>query len=147
MVDLNRWFVLDYENTAYEMGVIDEIAKELQSGEYDIGHKPIAFVGQIEDNPYAEELGKAQIASGIVNWGVEGLAGYCGYNSAMRMLFEKRGYTFRWVDDTVYQRLTYQFYDDYYAVNFESVMEENYTDGFPKDGYIKELDDCIVIKL
>lgn len=146
-VDLNRWFVLDYENTVYEMGVIDEIAGDLQSGEYDIENKPIAFVGQIEDNPYAEELGKAQIASGIVNWGVEGLAGYCGYNSAMRMLFEKRGYTFRWVDDTVYQRLTYQFYDDYYSVNFESVMEENYTDGFPKDGYIEELDDCIVIKL
>ena len=43
--DMNRWFMLDYEKTEYEMQVIDQIAEELSSGKYDIAEKPLVVVG------------------------------------------------------------------------------------------------------
>jgi hypothetical protein len=145
--DLNRWFVWDYENTQYDLACIADIAADLQSGQYDIEHKPIAFVGEYEGNPRREELAYSQMTSSLLNWGVDGLAGYCGYNSAMQMIFEQQGYEFKWVDDEQYQKIIYQYYSEFYMENFESYKTENYENGYPDEGYIEELDDYIVIKL
>lgn len=145
--DLNRWFIWDYENTQYDLNCIADIVDDLQSGQYDIEHKPIAFVGEYEGNPKSKELEYSQMTGSYLNWGVDGLAGYCGYNSAMRMIFEREGYEFKWVNDEQYQKIIYQYYSEFFAENFEMYKTEKYDNGYPNEGYIEEQEEYIVIKL
>lgn len=146
--DLNLWFIWDYKKTQYDLNCIADIVDDLQSGQFDIENKPIAFVGNYDGNPMSKELEYSQMTASLLNWGVDGLAGYCGYNSAMRMIFEYEGYDkFHWVDNEQYQKIIYQYYSEFFAENFETYKTENYENGYPGEGYIEELGDYIVIKL
>lgn len=154
VLDLNKWFELDYRKTEYEMSVLEEIAQELQSGAYHIEEKPIVVVGEFElDESIAKEYGYAQNSNSIINWSVKAFAMYYGYNVPIRQLFEYLGYSFQWAD----AELCEEVFEKYYPLNKElydiSPLLEEYTEQYalseqyPNEGYIEETDTYIVIKL
>ena len=182
--DMNEWFILDYEKTEYEMQVIDEIAKELKSGAYDIDDKPIVFVGDfglpveiaerylITQDDFGWEVVKAAVihangseekvkygtycysqnSSSIIDWSVRAFAMYAGYNVPIRQLFEYREHDFIWANSEIVKQVFELYYpldSELYSYTGLENYEENYGDSpqYPTDGYIEELEDCIVIRL
>lgn len=181
MIDINKWFVLDYDKTEYEMAVLEEIAEELTSGKYPIEEKPLVFVGEFHlpeqlyerysikegdfgwnaveravknskleiDGDYAY----AQNATSILDWSVRAFAMSCGYNVPIKQLYEYCGYdNFKWADaDTIKEVFdTYYPLDwEYYSYTYVEVYTETYGEAeqYPNEGYIEELENCIVIKL
>lgn len=178
--DMNQWFVLDYEKTEYEMQVIDQIAADLNSGEYNVQEKPLVIVGDFElpDEIYDKycikdtdfgwnvvaaavtdakklEDGKycyGQNYSSMVDWSVHAFAMHFGYNVPIRQFFEYRNHTFLWAESEITERVFKTYYPldwEYYSYTYIENYEENY-DGaaqYPVDGYIEELDDCIIVRL
>lgn len=181
IIDINKWFVLDYDKTEYEMAVLEEIAEELRSGKYSIEEKPLVFVGEFHlpeqlyerysikkgdfgwnaveravkkskleiDGDYAY----AQNATSILDWSVRAFAMSCGYNVPIKQLFEYCGYdNFKWADaDTIKEVFdTYYPLDwEYYSYTYVEVYTETYGEAeqYPNEGYVEELENCIVIKL
>lgn len=180
-VDINKWFVLDYDKTEYEMSVIDEIAEELLSGKYAIEEKPLVVVGDFElpeelmdrysinEGEFgwnavkkAAEMSKAEVedeyvflqnSKSVLGWSVHAFAMSCGYNVPIRQLFEYRGYDeFLWADDAVIKEVFAKYYPldwEYYSYTDIANYTETYgeTEQYPYEGYIEELENCIVIKL
>ncbi len=155
--DMNQWFVLDYEKTEYEMGVVDEIAAELESGKYDIKEKPLVFVGDFElpeeiydrycikntdfgwnivetaakaaDRDFGEKYCYGQNDRSIIDWSVKAFAMHCGYNVPIRQLFEYRGYEFLWADNEVVKSV----FNTYYPLDWDYYSYtyiENYTENY-----------------
>lgn len=181
VVDINKWFILDYDKTEYEMSVIDEIAQELMSGKYAIEEKPIVFVGEfhlpeelyerysvkegdfgwttvkkaVEASKYKieDDYAYAQNVTSILDWSVHAFAMSCGYNVPIRQLFEYRGYDeFKWADADVVKEVFDTYYPldwEYYSYTDVEIYTETYSEmeQYPYEGYIEELEDCIVIKL
>lgn len=179
--DINKWFILDYDKTEYEMSVIDEIAQELLSGKYAIKEKPIVFVGEFHlpeelhsrysvkegefgfnavkkaaeaakykmDNEYAY----GQNVTSILNWSVRAFAMSCGYNVPIRQFFEYKGYDeFLWADNELIKEAFRKYFPldwEYYSYTDVELYTETYGEfeQYPYEGYIEELDNCIVIKL
>lgn len=180
-VDINKWFVLDYDKTEYEMSVIDEIAEELSSGKYAIDEKPLVFVGDFElpeelmdrysinEGEFGWNAVKAaaersklnmedeytflQNSRSVLDWSVHAFAMSCGYNLPIRQLFEYRGYDkFLWAEDDMIKEVFDKYYPldkDYYSYTGEAIYAETYgeMEQYPYEGYIEELENCIVIKL
>lgn len=155
--DLNRWFMLDYEKTEYELGVIDEIAAELNSGKYNIEEKPLVIVGEfklpdeiydrycVKDTDYgwnvvkyaAEAAGReiddkyayGQNDRSMIDWSVHAFAMHCGYNVPIRQFFEYRGHKFLWADAETAKRV----FQTYYPLDWEYYSYtyiENYTENY-----------------
>jgi len=81
--DMNQWFALDYEKTEYEMGVIDQIAEDLNSGNYNIAEKPIVVVGDF--GLPSEIYDKYCITDKDFGWGVVEAAVIEVFNSDARV--------------------------------------------------------------
>ena len=158
VADLNYWFALDYRRTAYEWQVIDRIAEDLQSGDYDIQHKPIVVVG---DFAWPDEIQQAygnysEINTSLINWSVAGFSEYVGFNYPIRQMFEYQGYTLQWASPDVQREAIMQYYTpELVWMNYgdEPVQRERYIEqyaeeeSYPNDGYIVERDTYIVIRL
>ena len=175
-IDLNGWFVYDYEKNQKELAIVQEIGKELQSGAYDIEHKPVVFVGdfflekEILEKCYVdkEEWGypvlnwvnvwmelesdsycMTQVLDlSLIDWAIESLAPYGGYNKPLQELFEYCGYSFEWAESEVYEEIMPIYYD-YYGPGYEYMKTEAYGEDeqYPHEGYIEETADYIVVKL
>lgn len=158
--DLNQWFALDYKKNQIEQEVIHQIGYELESGDYDIENKPVVFVGEyrmdaailkeysLQSGTLAYELVKEinesmdedtstfypytqSLSESLVNWGINAFYVYEGYNREMIRLFEKEGYTLLYGGNELYQKGVARITD-----------QERY----PKEGYIKEYHDCIIVR-
>lgn len=178
--DMTKWFVLDYEKTEYEMQILDDIAGDLLSGEYNIEEKPIVVVGEfdlpdfiykrycIEEGDFGWEFVKyvaeladikledeycyGQNSDSIITWSVHAFAMSYGYNVPIRQLFEYRGYEFMWADAEIVNKVFAEYFSmdwEYYAYSGYATYTETYGEDeqYPNEGYIEELEDCIVIKL
>jgi len=175
-IDLNGWFIYDYEKNQAELQVIHEIGQDLQTGGYDIENKPVVFVGnyhlseEILDRGYVskDEWGWSAVnwvnkwmemesdsycftqslELSMIEWGVESLAAYGGYNKPLQNLFEYCGYSFVWAESELYEAIMPIYYD-YYGPGYEYMKTEAYGENeqYPYDGYIEETEDYIVIKL
>lgn len=154
VLDLNRWFVLDYKKTEYEMSVLEEIANDLQNGGYDIEKKPIVVVGDFElPEEMTEAYGYSQNRNSIIQWSVKAFAMHYGYNVPIRQFFEYLGYEFLWAE----QELCREVFEEYYPLDRElydmNPLMESYTELYEEDeqypnvGYIEEKQDYIVVKL
>lgn len=175
-IDLNGWFIYDYEKNQLELQVVHEIGEELQSGKYDIEHKPVVFVGEFLLDE--EVLDKCYVDKGewgypvvkwvsewmelesdsycitqimdlsLINWGIESLASYSGYNKPLQDLFEYCGYSFIWAQSELYEEVMPIYYD-YYGPGYEYMKTEAYgeEEQYPYEGYIEETEDFIVVKL
>ena len=151
--DMNRWFALDYKKTEYEIEVIDQIAADLNSGKYNVQEKPVAFVGDFElpEGIYGK-YSYSQNNISIIDWSVKAFAMHCGYNVPIRQLFEYRGYEFLWPDNEMVKRVIERYYPldwDYYSYTYIENYTENYggKSQYPKEGYIEETEDCIIVRL
>jgi len=175
-IDLNGWFIYDYEKNQIELQIVQKIGQDLQSGEYDIENKPVVFVGdffldeEILDKSYIEE-GEwgwpvvkwanewmemvsdsycfTQILDlSLIEWGIEGLAEYGGYNRPLQSLFEYCGYSFIWAESELYEEIMPVYYD-YYGPGYEYMKTESYgaQEQYPYDGYIEETEEYIVVRL
>ncbi len=141
--DMNQWFILDYDKTEYEMQVIDQIAADLNSGEYNVQEKPLVIVGdfQLSDEIYArycideadfrwefvktaaefagrtveEQYAYAQNNNSMIDWSVKAFAMYCGYNVPIRQFFEYRGHQFQWAEEETIK----QVFREYYPMDWE----------------------------
>lgn len=158
--DLNHWFAFEYEKNQNELAVVDHVAYDLQKGGYDIGEKPVVFIGTYELNPailekcsmgadtpgysvikglndwMEEETGERYIYTqtlswSLIDWAIPGFYIYEGYNREMIRLFEERGYRLIWGGTELYEK----------AVEKEAELSE-----YPREGYIKEYDEYIVVK-
>lgn len=175
-IDLNGWFIYDYEKNQVELEVVHEIGQDLQNGGYDVINKPVVFVGtfcldeELLDKCYIEkgewgypalnwincwmELESdsycfTQIMDlSLINWGIESLASYGGYNKPLQNLFEYCGYSFNWAESELYEEIMPMYYD-YYGTGYEYMKTEAYGEyeQYPYDGYIDETEDYIVVKL
>ena len=173
--DLTHWFVLDYEKNQTELRVVNQIAYDIQSGGYDFASKPIVFVGDFslkEEllDEYCVKKGEngfeivdwahtwmeltedkycftQSLQSSLIDWAIEGLYAYGGYNKPLQNLFEYCGYSFIWGDSVLYEEVMPLYY--YYEMEHEYAKIEAYgeLEQFPYEGYIEETEDYIVIKL
>ena len=175
-IDLNGWFIYDYEKTQAELNVVYEIGQDLQNGGYDVANKPVVFVGDF----YLDEeiLDKCYVKKGewgysalnwincwmelesdsycitqtldmsLIEWSIESLASYGGYNKPLQNLFEYCGYPLVWAESSLYEEIMPVYYD-YYGPGYEYMKTEAYSEKeqYPYDGYIEETEDYIVIKL
>jgi hypothetical protein len=176
VVELNRWFVLDYRKYSAEMENVDQIAYDLENGGYDLENKKVMLVGVyqadwdlIEDyyiergefgwnlvNAAQEWLGfgnqtkfcfAEEFEESILGWSVEALFNYEGYNSQAKKLFDYRGHYYNWADSERYRELMHTFYD--FEEGYWYAKENAYSEneGYPNSGYIIETDDLIIIRL
>ena len=158
--DLNHWFAFEYEKNQKELAVVDNVAFELEKGGYDIENKPVVFIGNYELNPavlekcsmspevpgYAaikdlndwmeEETGERYVyvqtlSWSLIDWAIPGFYIYEGYNREMIRLFEERGCRLIWGGTELYEK----------ALENQDELNE-----YPRDGYIKEYKDYIVVK-
>lgn len=175
--DLNHWFALDYRKTEMEMKVIDQIAYDLKAGDYNIEEKPIVVVGNYEfDEDFIKNyaitegefgwelvewaaeftLGElngvyrySQMSPSIIDWSVDALASYSGYNAQIKKFFEYQGHTFLWADKEICEKVIYKYFPPTYTEIGEQINIETYepNEAYPNEGYIVEMEDCIVIRL
>jgi len=175
-IDLNSWFIYDYEKTQVELEIVREIGQELQTGGYDVVNKPVVFVGdfyldeELLDKCYVKKNewgypalnwvnGWMELESdsycitqtlnmSLIEWSVESLAPYGGYNKPLQNLFEYCGYSFVWAESALYEEIMPIYYD-YYGPGYEYMKTESYgeREQYPYDGYIEETEDYIVVKL
>lgn len=175
-IDLNGWFVYDYEKNQAELEVVHEIGQDLQNGGYDVANKPVVFVGdfyldeELLDKCYVEKgewgysalnwiNGWMELESdsycvtqimdlSLIEWAIESLASYGGYNKPMQNLFEYCGFSFVWAESELYEAIMPIYYD-YYGPGYEYMKTEAYgeKEQYPYEGYIEETEDYIVIKL
>lgn len=176
VIDLNSWFIYDYEKNQVEMQIVHEIGQDLQNGGYDVANKPVVFVGkfyldeELLDKCYVDkdEWGYGpmrwvnswmelesdsycitQILDlSLIDWGIESLATYGGYNKPLQNLFEYCGYSFMWAESELYEEIMPLYYD-YYGPGYEYMKTEAYgeQEQYPYEGYIEETEDYIVVKL
>ena len=175
-IDLNGWFIYDYQKNQVELEVVREIGKELQRGNYDVEHKPVIFVGdfyldeELLDKCYVDKGEWGYLAVNWINcwmelesdsycitqimdlslidWGIESLAFYGGYNKPLQNLFEYCGYNFIWPELHLYEEIMPIYYD-YYGPGYEYMKTEAYgeMEQYPYNGYIEEMEEYIVVKL
>lgn len=94
-----------------------------------------------------------QNSASILDWSVHAFARTCGYNVPIKQLFEYRGYNrFKWAEPQTVEKVFSIYYPldwDYYSYTNVEVYTEQYDEleQYPYDGYIEELEDCIVIKI
>lgn len=172
---LNRDFYVNYRNDQMEHEVVQQIAEELQSGKYDIENKKVVFVGEYQldedliDEFYISEgefgwplVGWCQewlgfpkqtefcfavdLQNSVINWGIEGLAIYDGYNTQIHKLFEYCGYSFLWGSSEDYVSLMPCYYDYVPEYEYQKKIRYDKSSAYPNQGYIEELDDYIVVK-
>lgn len=158
--DLNHWFVFEYEKNQIEIEAVHNIAYELRNGGYDIQNKPVVFVGEYqfdlslikkfsmneesvgykwvkklnadmgietkEWHPYVQVL-----SSSLIDWGIMAFSGYEGNNREIIRLFEKEGYTLIWGGNEFYQR----------GLEYMEDLKR-----YPEEGFIREYEDCIVVR-
>ena len=158
--DMTKWFALDYEKTEYEMQVIDSIAEDLVSGEYNVNEKPIVVVGKFElpdaiydkycikegdfgwgivkkatelaDEKVKDRYCYGQNSSSIIDWSVHAFAMSCGYNVPIRQFFEYRGYEFLWAEAEIVDRV----FEEYFPMDWEYYSYSNvtnYTETYPQE--------------
>lgn len=159
--DLNRWFVFDYEKNQKELMAIDNIMTDLKKigytpyakslifiGEYQFddwiidsysiqnGHDGYWTVRRINDylgiDPYYRYPFVDTLDNSVLTWAVDGLHEYSGYNSMMHWLFRQYGYEISVGTDEEYE----------WALQYLEEMPD-----YPLEGYIREFEDCIIIKL
>lgn len=159
--DLNKWFAFEYAKNQKELVAIDDIMTDLKSMGYVVYSKPLIFIGEyqfddwtidsysIQDGhdgywtvrrindylgiaPYYRYPFVDTLDNSVLTWAVEGLHEYSGYNSMMHWLFRQRGYEISVGTDEQYQ----------WANQYLEELPD-----YPADGYIKEFEDCIIIKL
>lgn len=159
--DLNQWFVFDYEKNQKELHAIDDIMADLKSMGYVAYSKPLIFIGEyqfddwtidcysIQDGhdgywtvrrindylgvvPYYRYPFVDTLDNSVLTWAVEGLHEYSGYNSMMHWLFRQHGYEISVGTDEDYE----------WAKQYLEELPD-----YPAEGYIRELEDCIIIKL
>ena len=91
--------------------------------------------------------------SSMIDWSIHAFAMHFGYNVPIQQFFEYRGHDeFIWASPEVTERVFKMYYPldwEYYSYTYIELYEENYNGAaqYPKDGYIEELEDCIVIRL
>lgn len=131
--DINLWFYKDWANYQKNVYAIHNIATELNSG-YSIEEKPVCFVNRDYDSflmsweadKMQYEIGESPIVAAVA---------FCGDITCPELieLFEKQEYTFL-IQPTLEQAQK--------AVQYSSGMP-----GYPKEGYIAEYEDIIIVKL
>ena len=160
-VDLNQWFVFEYEKNQKELQVVDSIMLDLEQIGYEPYTKPLVFIGeyQFDDwiidshsiqnghvgywnvrkindylgiEPYYRYSFVDTLDNSVLSWGISGLHEYAGYNSMMYWLFRHCGYEISVGTDEDYLWAQELLYE----------MPD-----YPVEGYIREYADCIVIKL
>jgi len=94
-----------------------------------------------------------QNSTSILNWSVHAFAMSCGYNVPIRQLFEYKGYDdFKWADAETIKEVFAEYFPldwEYYSYTTVEIYTETYgeMEQYPFEGYIEELENCIVIKL
>lgn len=162
--DLTKWFQLDYEKNQIELAAVLEIIADLEEMDYEpygINGKPLVFIGEfqfperitdqysiqtgqkgyalvrkindyLEIPPYYRYNCVQTLSNSLLNWGITGMSQYESYNSMMLWIFREMGYYITTGTNEMYEEAQQYLYE----------MPD-----FPKDGYIRELDEYIVIKL
>lgn len=131
--DTNTWFYKDFVNHQKNAYAINRIATDLYSG-YDVKNKPVCFVNRNyesylmtwEPYRYQTEIGESSLMSSVWFLGDES-------SQATFTLFEYSGYT-----------------DLLIPSKEQAVSAKEYAKKMPQypcDGYIKELDDKIIVNM
>ena len=157
--DLNQWFALEYKRNQLELEEVHRIAYELSSN-YDIESKPVVFVGEyrvdkaIQKEYSMDSSSKAYgivqrlnnwmeidtpevypytqvLAHSFLNWSLTSFSEYEGYNRELIRLFEKEGLSLIWGGNELYEK------------GVKRIEDQN---RFPKNGYIREYHDMILVR-
>lgn len=118
----------------------------------DFGWKMVQAAAKGAKREAKEKYCYGQNYSSMIDWSIHAFAMHYGYNVPIRQFFEYRGHDFKWADAEITKRVFDSYYPldwDYYSYTYVEIYEENYNGAaqYPKDGYIEELEDCIVIRL
>lgn len=162
--DLTKWFQLDYDKNQIELNAVKQMIADLEDIDYEPygdNGKPVVFIGEFEFNnriidqysiqtgqkgyplvrkindyleipPYYRYNYVGTLSNSLLNWGVTGLSEYTSYNHMMYWIFREMGYNIAAGSNELYeeaQRYLYEMPD------------------FPEEGYMKEMEAYILIKL
>lgn len=130
----------------------DEIYERYCMNSQDFGWKFVKEAAEAAGRTVEDYYCYGQNYSSMIDWSVHAFAMHYGYNVPIKQFFEYRGYSYKWADADTVKRVFDQYYPldwDYYSYTYIENYEENYGGAaqYPENGYIEELDDCIVIRL
>lgn len=152
-LEINNAFAANYDVRMREYRTIDRVAEDLQEA-YSVEEKPVLFVGELKEQkaadprlyvqegwlndittaiteqPVTENTGS--VTWNITSWAAHTFWNYYGVNGVLPEVFELRGYHL--IRGTQEQYL-----------EAEKLAEEMPV--YPKQGYIRELDDFIIVRL